>query len=261
MKRIVVLLLLAGHCMADRAAPPPVPERLAAADLAVLGKVVRIEDKPVELPTGPGAKSKGAFRVAVIEVKERMAGPVAKTIRLAYSPGGRRDPLLNLSAGDERLFFLTRQHGTDYYRAMGWDCVESPAAENLAAARRAGRLLSNPLGGLKSKDAGERALAAGLLIIRHRTRPLAEAKDVVEADVPAVESKLILEAVASADWKSPVYSQLSPRGLFLRLGLTEKNGWKVANLADLEADAKKWLEANAGKYKMKKLTTGVTAEP
>ncbi len=262
MRAVLVLISLAACAFGERVAPPPLDVRVARAELVVLGKVVRVEDRTVDLPASPGAKERHAFRVAVVEVKERLAGPSgSKTLKLAYLPPGRRDALFTLKAGDEWLLFLTRQHGTGYYRAALYGDVETPVAELAAQARKAGKLLANPLGGLRSKDAAERSLAARLLIVRYRTPPLADPKEVKEAEVPAPEGKLILEALAAADWKTPGYSQISPRNAFLLLGLTEKDGWKVTNLATLEADAKRWLGANAGKYRIRKYTAGVTAEP
>jgi hypothetical protein len=262
MKRsILAVLVFAAMARGDRMPDPPLQERLARADLSVLAKVTKIEEKGVELPAAPGAKEKIAFRVATLEVKERFHGKdAAKVVKVAYHPGGRRFPAMNFSAGQTRIFILTKQHGTDYYRfAQQWD-IDSSEAPAVTQARKAGKLLSNPMGGLKSKDAGERAQAAGLLVIRYRTRPLAEAKAVKEEPIPAGESKLILETLAEANWDAPGYSQMSPRSLFLRLGLTEKDGWK-ANLPTLNDDAKKWLKANAGKYRVRRFTTGVTAEP
>ncbi len=249
MKRVIVaLLLLAGVAIADRMPDPSLPERVGRADLVILAKVTKVEGKD-------GAN------VAVLEVKEKITGASgSKTVKLAYTPaGGRRGfPLTDLKVGDERLFLLTRQHGTDTYRlAFGWDVTDASFA---GEARRLGKLLADPMKGLKSKDAAERALTAGLLVQRYRTRPLADAKTVKEVAIPAAESELILNALAEADWKVPEYTRFTPRSQFLNLGLTDKDGWKL-NFATLEADAKKWLTANAGKYRIKKYTTGVTAEP
>jgi hypothetical protein len=265
MKRTMLgLLLLAGVAVADRMPDPPLPERIGRAELTVLGKITRIEEKAVDLPATPGEKEKSSYKVAVIEVKETIAGKTSsKVVKLAFPAAagvGRGFPLLNFKAGDERIFSLMRLHGTEYYRtAFPWD-VTPAEGEVLVQARRAGKLLADPMKGLKSKDAAERSLAAGLLVTRYRTRPIADPKEVKEEAIPAPESQLILEALASAEWSVPEFTRFTPRSQFLALGLTEKDGWKL-NFATLEADAKKWLKANAGKYRIKRFTTGITAEP
>ena len=71
--------------------------------------------------------------------------------------------------------------------------------------------------------------------------------------VPAEESRLILRALADADWSGRAFAPLSPQGVFLRLGLTEKDGWKPpADLRNFPAAAQKWLKENAGKYRVRR---------
>jgi hypothetical protein len=259
MRAMIVLALLAAVARADRMAPPAVPERVARTDVTVVAKVKRIEDKTVELPAWPGVK----FKVAVLEVKEKVAGKVAATtLKLAFVPpaGPRfRDPHLNFKAGTEMLFFLKKAHGSDYYRVMMYYDAEAATPPILTQAREAGKLLANPRKGLDSKNAAERALTAGLLIVRYRSQPLADPKKIKQMPISPVESRLILQALAEGNWKTPAYLEFSPRSLFIRLGLTEKDGWKVKNFAAVDVEAKAWLKANAGKYIIKRFTAGGVA--
>ena len=271
MRRLLAFLslLAAGPARGDMKAPAPVPQRVAETDLAIIAKVVSIEEKPVEMPAVPGGKEKVAWKVAVIEVQERLAGRASsKKVRLAFLPpsGRRRFGLLDPKPGQEALFFLARRHGTRYYQARRYFDVVGKAgnprfADVAAQARRAGGLLADPKKGLQSKDAAQRVLTAGLLITRWDTPPLAAQKDRKQAAVPAALGKLALEALAEADWTKPEFSQFSPRQLFLRLRLTEKDGWKAKGLASFNDEAKAWLKANAAKHKLKRWTTGATAEP
>ncbi|MBY0233138.1 MAG: hypothetical protein K2W96_27965 [Gemmataceae bacterium] len=267
MRHSWAVLLLAGVARADMMPAGPVPERAGRADAVVVGKVVALEGKSVELPWSPGGKEKAAFQVAEVEVTERLAGSVpGKKLKLAYLPPGRRGTPFRVEKGKEGLLFLTRVHGTSYWRAeQYYDAIGKEGnpgfAGNVDEARRAGRLLADPMKALKSKDAAERALAAGLLITRWRTVPHAEEKARKQEAVSAELSKLVLEGLAEADWKKPEYSQFAPRQLFLKLGLTEKDGWKVKDFKAFEAEAKAWLKDNAGKHRLKKWTTGDTAEP
>jgi hypothetical protein len=205
------------------------------------------------------------FEVAVLEVKEKIAGKVAsKTLKLAFiRPSARRfAPHLDFKEGTESLFFLTKVHGSDYYRVVMYFDAEAASPACLKVAREAGKLLDSPRKALESKNAAERAQVAGLLITRYRSQPLADPKKIKQEPISAAESRLILQGLAEGDWKAPAYNQFSPRSLFLRLGLTEKDGWKVKNFAAIDVEAKQWLKANAGKYAIKRFTAGgVAVEP
>jgi hypothetical protein len=69
--------------------------------------------------------------------------------------------------------------------------------------------------------------------------------------INAKESPLILQALADADWSRPGSSGgLSPRVAFLRLGLTEKDGWRApAEAGHLPAAAKSWLREHAASHR------------
>jgi hypothetical protein len=188
----------------------------------------------------------------------------AKTLKLAFIPpaGRRRDPHLDFKAGTESLFFLTKAHGSDYYRVVMYFDAEAASPACLKQAREAGKLLDSPRKALESKNAAERAQVAGLLITRYRSQPFADPSKIKQQPISAAESRLVLQGLAEGDWKAPAYSQFSPRSLFLRLGLTEKDGWKVKNFATVDVEAKAWLKANAGKYAIKRFTVGgVAVEP
>src|SRR5262249_54748058 len=84
---------------------------------------------------------------------------------------------------------------------MYYDVVDKKNADafkvELAEAQRCARLLEAPEAGLTSKDADERLLTAGLLILKYRT-----ARDGAGAFEPADAklSRLILLTLADADW-------------------------------------------------------------
>lgn len=265
MKRAVfVLAVLAASARGDRMAPAPIPERVARTDLTTLARVKRVEEKAAELPVAPGAGLKQPFRVAVLEVKEKVAGAGSpKFVKVAFiPPSGRRGfGSFDFKPGSEALFFLTKAHGSEYYRVMMYFDAEAPGEAQIKAAREAGKLLASPRKGLESKNQAERALTAALLITRYRSQPFADPAKIKQAPISPAESRLILEGLAAGDWKAPAYNQFSPRSLFLRLGLTEKDGWKVKNFATLNEEAQAWLKANAGKYVIKRFTTGVGVEP
>ena len=121
----------------------------------------------------------------------------------------------------------------------------------MAEARKAARLLAKPLAGLKSREAEERFTTAALLIGRYRTaRP--GHYDTVR--IPAQESRLILTALAEADWNKRVRNAaMSPRYLFSRLGVTARDGWRSPDdFRDFAQEAKRWLRDNAGTFRLER---------
>jgi hypothetical protein len=117
--------------------------------------------------------------------------------------------------------------------------------------------MDNPQAALKSKDADERLMAAAILIEKYRTfrGPGAPKQEPIDA----AESKLIVLAIANADWKAPVNFggfRPNPAQLFGRLGIGPNDGFKVAPGTDYQVQAQNWLRDNAEKYRVQRFTSG-----
>jgi hypothetical protein len=258
MKRSFLLLaLLAPALRADVMAPSPVSERVARTDTTVVGKIVAVEG-PVQLESWPGVDRKAQYQIAVIEVKETLTGPAVKRVKLAFNPPDPRRNFQNLrfKEGYEGTFFLTKFGDQEPYRVlMYFDSLlgtDAAYEKQLAEARKAAKVLADPDKALKSKDVAERLEAATLLLTKYRSQPPGPDSARVQKDVPAERSLLLLKALAEADWKTPEFGLGSPRNLFQRLGVTEKDGWKApANFADFDTAAKAWLAANADTFRVK----------
>src|SRR5947208_1186190 len=99
---LAALTVAVSDLPAKVAAPPPVAFRTALAHVAVVGKVVRVEDKTVTLPDG------NEVSVAVVQVGTPVMGLKGVThVRVAFHAGeNKRFPHLNLKPGQEALFFL-----------------------------------------------------------------------------------------------------------------------------------------------------------
>src|SRR5262245_31956937 len=68
-------------------APAPVPDRVALADVVIVGKVTAIEEKTVTAKRFPGDADKGEYKIASIQVTDAIKAPKALThIRLGFVP-------------------------------------------------------------------------------------------------------------------------------------------------------------------------------
>jgi len=249
-------------------APPPVALRPAPAELIVTGKVTGYGSKMVK-----GEMYKGDERdmqIATIKVGDVLMGKQTKEIKVGFFPpmnqsgGGpriiRRGPSVQLKQDEEYCLILIK-HPTqkDVYVAMNYyDAIVKKDNANFAkeveTIKKSAKLLAKPMDGLKSKEADERFTTAALMITRYRTNRTGEQKT---EQVSADESKLILEALAEADWNpknARLGFQMNPQNLFNTLGVTEKDGWKQPkDFTKLAEEAKKWCKDNAGKYRINRL--------
>ena len=280
MRRLLAVGVCASLCLAGplwaRAmmiAPPAGPVKLAQADAVVLGRVVGLEDRDVAAAPLPGALNKVNYRVAVVKVSEIIKGAKgADTLRVAFiapqpvvpprpGPGGirpfiRRGPVLNLAPGQEGLFYLTKHATESFYVLPAYYSFTNGQAANygpeLTLARKTVKLLADPMAGLKSADAQDRLLTAGLLIGQYRNRKPGPVKT---EPIGAEESKLILSALLDTDWNRPFrLGEMSPQMTFNQLGLTPADGWTyprtVRTPQDINNAMRDWLRQHRDTYRI-----------
>ena len=89
------------------------------------------------------------------------------------------------------------------------------------------------------------------------------AKAVKLEPIDAAESKLILKALADADWSQPVrYDQASPMAVFQRLGVTAADGFRppqpLRNVQDYMRAARDWIRQHGDGYRIQRI---VAADP
>lgn len=273
MKKLVAALMLAGVLAsiplseAMMIAPSPISQRVARADAVVLGKVTSIAEKTEKAEMFKGDER--PMKVATVAVEEAVSGKKRKTVKVAFFPlppppppgggiriirGGRGT--VQLTKGQEAMFFLTKHPTTKdlYVVQQYFDVVTKTADPSFAAqrdeAKKYAQVLKEAKSALASKDAKLSPEGAMMLVARYRGAPAGGTK--TEA-VPADESKKILLALAGADWKPPTgrFGVATPMNTFYLLGLQPKDGWIAPkDGTQFPAEAKKWLKANAGKYKM-----------
>jgi hypothetical protein len=241
----------------------PVYERVATADVIVLGKVASLEKKDVAALAAPNAAQKAMYRIASVKVSKHLQGAKGLTeIRVGFiAPRGVNRPVDDLgpikrggigggairphirplpyvqpglTVGQEGIFFLTKHFDESFYLTTGFPAVLEKKSANFAKdlkhVQRSVKLLEKPLANLKAKDRSDRLLTAALLIFRYRAWKPGMTYPIKTEAVAAKESMLVLETLAKADWAKPndaqpESTQLHPLMLFYRLGVTAKDGW------------------------------------
>jgi hypothetical protein len=256
--------------------PPPGPARVAQADTLIVGRVVALEDKDIPASPFAGAPNKVNYRIAVVKVNEAIKGAKGKdTIRVGFqAPGGPGRPggpiirpgigRLNvaLTVGQDGLFYLAKHHQENFFVLPAFYSFSSSQnpdfAKEVALSKKLIKLLDDPMTALKSKDREERFLAASTLISRYRSpRPGFNKTEAVNAD----ESKLILGALAEADWSQPFqFGKEHPIQLFNQLNLTKADGWtppqQVKTPQDFQNAARDWVRANMDTYRIQRYVAG-----
>ena len=262
----------------------PLPACVESAACIAVGKVTAIEDKSVMAPPFRGATVKIEYRIAVVKVDESLKGGTGLThVRIAFQPPPPPvkpvempgvfvtpvppSPLKMLAVGNEGCFLLKRFGDEPFYRIVDSNYNDYVAKgdrdfdNRMTLVKRSLKLLSDPDAGLRSKDAADRLLTAYLLLTRYQAAAGPKAK---AEPIEAAQSKLILEALAGADWSRPDMpgEQVTPRGVFQMLRLTARDGWTAPQqgpmqdvrlfLKDWDTAAQKWLKDNSATYRIRR---------
>jgi hypothetical protein len=287
---ITLTVTMRADALAIAMPQKPNPARVAINDMVIVGNVKGIEDMDVKVPVAPNVQQTIDWRIAVVTVTELVKGKKeTKQVRVGFlpiggvgGPGGGPGPIgrpgfgnPQLQTGQAGLFFLTKHASADFYTVQGpFDFVnkenKTDYEKDLTEAKRCCKLLETPVESLKSKDAKDRYMTACLLITQYRTTRVPNAK--TEA-VGMEESKLILEALAEADWTAPnmgggpgkgpklpprgiAFDPLAPNVMFGMLGVTEKDGFQrpmqINTPQDYNNLCRDWCKNNAGKYQIQR---------
>lgn len=263
-----VLLALTSSATARVIAPPPLPMRVAGADMILLGRVMGFEDMDVEASLVPGGP-KVKYRIAIVTVGELLRGrSELKTMKVGFQlpvpPAGKgivikRPPTPHLEIGREYVLMLHKHHEGNfiqveqYYEAIEV-LPEGKSDKEIALIKRCIQLLREPKTSLQSKDAEERFLTAAMLIQNYRGRPTTKTEP-----VGADESRLILKTLQDVeDWsKFDPNTRSSALTLFQQLGLKAEDGWQPPqNVKDynreMTAAAQTWLRDRAATYRIQR---------
>jgi hypothetical protein len=286
---LACLVVLAGAASALRIAVPiaqPIPQRVINADTIIAGKVTGVEEKTTKAPRVKGDPQMAEYRIFTVKVESAIKGGNGLThVKVGclvpapvqpiqppqvVQPGQIRPTLVRpirpfpieqppmLEKGQEVLLFARPHFSEPFYTitAKG-DVVDGKEASfkaDVELAKKTVTVLAEPMTSLKSKDGSERYLAASLLVTKYRTATSFPNK---EEEIPAEESKLILEGLAAGNFEAPQvgYNPMAPRNIFYQLQPQNAGFVQPMNFQEEPKAIKKWLEDNAGKYRVKKFVS------
>lgn len=269
---VSTMLLVSVQVRADVALPPPGPQRVAQADLVLVGRVVALEDRDQEVAPAPKSTAKVVYRIALVAVTEPILGKTPKVVRVGFRPpvdpkvvGGaifrRPEYTPQLTVGMDGLFYLSRHPVGDFhFTPMYYDIIrrtDPTFAQELSEAKQAAGLLADPLENLRQPDPENRFRTAALLLARYRIPVVGASR---QEPIAAEESKLILEALRDARWQRPTANrgrtELDPWTAFNTLGLTERDGWSppkgARSIQDYHAAAQDWLRRHAASFRIRR---------
>ncbi len=269
-------LFIAGACLialtcttaayAVRIRPPSMLETVASADAIVIGKVESIEDKLVKAKPIFGGDEDVEYHIAVVKIADGLSGVKGLThVKVAFQagsnqPGGPIRPgrfvFPKLEKDQEACLLLTK-HPTEafYVVSRPEQIIDKKNDKDVDQVKKLAKMFADADKNLKSKDNDERFLAAALLIMKYR--PMFVPLDGKTESIDAAQSKAILEALADADLNKqyPEMQGWTAMTVFYRLGVNEKDGWKLPQNATPDKVAevtKKWLKDNAGTYRIQR---------
>ena len=173
-------------------APAPIPQRVALAQVVVVGKVTGFADKTVSAPAFPGATDKVEYQVATVEVKDALQGAKdMKEIKVGFIPPGAGGPVrpggpiirpgrggVNLVVDQEYVLFLNPHADAPFYVVDGFAGAiakkDNPNFDkDMDEVKRLAKLVADPMAALKGKNADDRTTTAEMLVARYRTpRPM-----------------------------------------------------------------------------------------
>src|SRR5262245_45258143 len=237
---------------------PPIPQRVALADAVVVGSVASIEEAPVQafpLLKVPGG-SRVSFKMAQVRIDRVLLGPAGlEHVRVGVGPG-QRMPVL--TEGQTGCFFL-HQHPEEpfYVLSAGSDLIDSRRegfGKALDLAGRCAGLLADADEGLRSPDGEGRLLPVALLLFRFSTARSDYSGPPRTEPIDAELSRRILAVLGEGSFSDGAAREPTGRlTLFLRLDLTEDDGWAPPrHLPDAAAAAEKWLADHAATYRIRR---------
>jgi hypothetical protein len=235
----------------------PALARFLAANTVVVGKVMSVEADVTD--AGNGVK----YSIANVKIDDGLLGTKNVThLKVGFVPNQRGT---ELASGGQYLLFLTK-HPSEGFQVIPPMALPIPATDEakykkaVAEVEKAAAAVKDPMTTLKADKAADRGHAAVVLLSLYRTPPAGVVRLMDNEDLPADESKLLLDALAEADWATETHG-ISGFSAFRGLNLTAKDGWTppgvkpgVSVFDEYKKGFAAWRSTAAGKeYRVKKL--------
>jgi len=203
-----------------------VKQKVSQSELVASGKLTAEKDT-LEHAQYQGAPVKTTFKIFTLKVESVLIGGKAETLKIAIPPsdpaqipfegpggfpGGGGNfvyrPYINnvqVIDGQEGTFFLRAMTGVkDTYNLVSAGIPLNPLdtkyKENIEVVKAIAAILKDPVKALKADKAEDRFYAATILVGKYRAYPPNAIYGVDQEPIPDEESKLILKAIAEADW-------------------------------------------------------------
>jgi hypothetical protein len=262
-------LVAASMVHADRIAELTPKQQFLLAQIVVIGKVADLE---ADLAKVDGQN----YQIAGVKIAEDLYGGKGLThVRVGFVPvvGGGLPPGprafragFNLAPNQECCFFLRKHPKADFFIYLSTGYPLDKRQENfevdVKSFKEMARVCNEPIAALKAKDEGDRQRAACLLVLRYRSPIRNLNHKLVQEAIPAEESKLILQALASMEWGKVDREGITTlSNIFYNLEIGERDGWKEPTPVEgqdfnkaVGAAVTKWLADNAEKYRIQRFT-------
>jgi hypothetical protein len=244
----------------------PLIERIIAADCIVMGKVVDAEKEAPRASVRPGSSTKAEYKLVSIKIDDAIIGAKGATqLRVGFvapskvAAGNSQTAVTvldfspQLEVGQEGCFFLSRHRELDAFvtaeSCPPLDKKNKETEQQVAFVRKAVKLLADPAAGLRSNDAEDRLMTAGLLAERYLRPRLVKGGRSKQSPVAEEESKLLLNALYDSDWDKP-HGDFSPSAIFQRLSLGPNDGLRLLGASNTAK--RDWLKEHKDTFRLTK---------
>lgn len=157
--------------------------------------------------------------------------------------------------GKEGHFFLAKHHSGAFYTPLGGTFTakdHTSYEDEVKKTKRYLKLLEKPKESLRAKDPADRFTAAVLLLARYRNVPdVSNKKEPIDAE----QSKLILRAIAEADWGRDSRKPVHPMTVYRWLDEVKEREVPPPGIRSLEeyyGSIRDWLRKNQDTYRIQR---------
>jgi hypothetical protein len=181
-----------------------------------------------------GAENITHLKIAFVPQEVAPPPPIARPFRPKDQEIVQRTTAypVDLREGEEFLFFLVKHPGGLYFMMLYPDLpiVVKGRDKEIYQAKEVAAILAKPMVALKSDKPEVRVRAAAVLVMKFRSRPYF-AEQVDQVPIDAEMSRLILQALAEADWREKANVDLDVANAVADLELGPRDGWKHGSVA------------------------------